>query len=81
MVGRPRHIAFHREAAEHAHVAEHGHVTAPFLRHKATCNVRHICLGAMLILVGSVLLCGFGFTIVMPHQVYNYVIISKYLIC
>ena len=32
------------------------------------CSVRYFCLGALLIFVGSVLLCALGFTIVLPHE-------------
>ena len=32
------------------------------------CSVRYFCLGALLIFLGSVLLCALGFTIVLPHE-------------
>ncbi len=33
-----------------------------------SCSARYFCLGALLIFVGSVLLCALGFTIVLPHE-------------
>ncbi|ELT87024.1 hypothetical protein CAPTEDRAFT_186809 [Capitella teleta] len=35
------------------------------------CSVRYFCGGAMLIFVGSVMLCAFGFTVVLPYKATN----------
>jgi hypothetical protein len=35
------------------------------------CSVRYFCCGALLIFVGSVMLCAFGFTYVLPYQLTN----------
>ena len=32
------------------------------------CSAKYFCLGGFLIFLGSVLLCAFGFTILLPHQ-------------
>ncbi|KAK2147605.1 hypothetical protein LSH36_545g03021 [Paralvinella palmiformis] len=32
------------------------------------CSVKYFCLGAFLIFLGSVLLCGLGLTVVLPHE-------------
>ena len=33
-----------------------------------TCSVRYFCVGVLLIFLGSVLLCAFGFTVVLPYE-------------
>lgn len=38
------------------------------MKRRLTCSVKYFCLGAFLIFLGSVLLCGFGLTIVLPHE-------------
>ena len=38
------------------------------MKRRLTCSVKYFCLGAFLIFLGSVLLCGLGFTVVLPHE-------------
>jgi len=38
------------------------------MKSRFTCSVKYFCLGAFLIFLGSVLLCGLGLTIVLPHE-------------
>jgi len=38
------------------------------MKRRLTCSVKYFCLGAFLIFLGSVLLCGLGLTIVLPHE-------------
>ncbi|KAK2147597.1 hypothetical protein LSH36_545g01032 [Paralvinella palmiformis] len=38
------------------------------MKRRLTCSMKYFCLGAFLIFLGSVLLCGLGLTIVLPHE-------------
>ena len=56
----PKIDVWHAEAGGPGHKGKH---TWPL-----TCSSKYFCLGAFLVFLGSVLMCAFGFTVLLPHE-------------